>query len=423
MSKKITVFVFFSFLSLAGGMMNVFAQDRRDANFDEAKVPYYTLPNPLTSVTDAEIWFGKRRGEIIALFGQEMYGRTPEAAQARKGKFRAIPQSEKTDALDGKATRREVRLLFSDREDGPYLDLLIYVPNKATGPVPAFLGLNFHGNHTITDEPDVRIPKWEPTQDNRSDIKPRGSFKSRWPVETIIDRGYALVVGYYCDIDPDYDDGFQNGVHPLFYREGQTQRDADEWGNIGAWAWGLSRALDYLEGCDTIDGNRVAVFGHSRLGKTALWAGAQDERFAMVISNNSGSGGAAISRRAYGETIARTMTVRPHWFCENFNKYNGNEAALPIDQHELIALIAPRPVYIASAVEDRWADPKGELLAAFNADATYRLLGTDGIGDAAKKLIVTEREGMIYDVEMPSLDKPIGATIHYHIRTGLHDVT
>ena len=430
MFKAKKILTFFSFLLLVGNTVTAFAQDRRDANFDEAKVPQYTLPDPLqaeggTRVSGTETWHSKRRGEIFALFEREMYGKTPETAQARKGQLRSILQSEKTDALGGKATRREVRILFSGQEEGPYLDLLIYVPNNTAKPVPAFLGLNFHGNHTITDEPDVRLAKWVPTQDNRDNapLKPRGALKSRWPVETIIDRGYALAVGYYCDIDPDYDDGFQNGPHPLFYREGQTRPDIDQWGSIGAWAWGLSRALDYLETCETIDGNRVAVFGHSRLGKTALWAGAQDGRFAMVISNNSGSGGAAISRRAFGETIGLTMTVRPHWFCGNFNKYNGNEDAAPFDQHELIALIAPRPVYLGCAVEDRWADPKGELLAAFNADSTYRLLGTDGIGDDAKKLIVTERNGMIYDVEMPPLNKPVGAAIRYHIRSGVHDVT
>jgi hypothetical protein len=354
------------FLVFCCSTMTVYAQRDFVANFDESQVPQYTLPNPFkaddgTLMTDAETWHNSRRAEILALFAQEMYGKTPEAANVLKGKLRYVTQSEKTDALDGKATRREVRILFSDHDDGPYLDLLLYIPNNATGPVPAFLGLNFQGNHAVTDEPDVRLARWVATTDNRdnSPLKPRGAAKSRWAIEMIVDRGYALAVGYYCDIDPDIDDGFQDGVHPLFYREGQTQRDADEWGTIGAWAWGLSRALDYLETCNAIDANRVAVIGHSRLGKTALWAGAQDERFAMVISNNSGSGGAAISRRAFGETIGLTMSVRPHWFCVNFNKYNKNEAALPIDQHELVALIAPRPVYIASAEKDAMADPKG----------------------------------------------------------------
>jgi len=430
MSKKCLLLSLFTLL-VFGATMSIDAQPGFVANFDEDKIPEYTLPDPLqvndaTLVTDAETWRNSRRGEVLALFERDMYGKTPDAANAVKGKLRYVLQSEKTDALGGKATRREVRILFSESAEEPYLDLLIYIPNKATGAVPAFLGLNFNGNHAVTDEPDVIVASsWFPHFSNGVETKPkpRGEEKSRWPIEMIIDRGYALATAFYGDIDPDFDDGFQNGVHPLFYREGQTRPDPDQWGSIGAWAWGLSRALDYLETCDAIDAKRVAVIGHSRLGKTALWAGAQDERFAMVISNNSGSGGAAISRRAFGETIGLTMTVRPQWFCGNFNKYNKNGSALPIDQHELAALIAPRPIYIASAEKDPMADPKGEMLCAFNADAVYRLLGTDGIGDAAKKWIVTEKDGMVYDAAAPPLNEPVGGTIRYHIRTGEHDVT
>ncbi len=400
------------FLILSMSALN--AQQTFVPNYDEALADKFPVPDVLKGadgkmITTKEEWLTKRRPELLRIFEAEVYGKTPQKAPAD---VKVEVTSEKKDALGGKATQRQVSLVFG--KDGKLrVDVLLYLPNQRSGPVPMFVSLNFGGNQSTTKDPAIPLPTgWfrnnekEGYINNLATEQTRGAQEERWPVEAIIERGYGVAMAYYGDIDPDFDDGFKNGPHPLYYREGQTKPEPGEWGSIGAWAWGLSRMADYLETLPEVDKSKLAVVGHSRLGKAALWAGVNDERFGIVISNNSGAGGAALSKRIYGETVGRLNTNFPHWFCGNFKKYSENEGALPVDQHQLIALIAPRPVYIASASEDKWADPKGEFLGGKLAEPVYALFGKKGLG-----------------VETPpSPDVSVGDAIGYHERTGKHDI-
>lgn len=391
-------------------------KQQSDTNYREDRVPQYTLPDPLamcdgTRVGDAQIWRAKRRAEILELFRTYVYGRSPIGRPAEMT-FKVFDIDRA--ALSGLATRKQVSVRFTAEKDGPTMDILIYLPNAGAKPAPILVLLNFGGNHAICPDPAIKLsqswmrPGGAGVADNRATEESRGRDSAGYPVEEILKRGYGLATIYYGDIDPDFHDGFKNGVHPLFDKLIDGKRAPDAWGSICAWAWGLSRAMDYFESDDEIDEKRVAALGHSRLGKTALWAGAGDERFALVISNDSGCGGAALSRRCFGETVKRINTSFPHWFCDNFKKYNDEEGRLPVDQHLLIALMAPRPVYVASADEDLWADPRGEFLSCKNAGPVYELLGFKGL-----------------DVEeMPALDSPVQqGRIGYHIRTGGHGLT
>lgn len=383
-------------------------------NYDEAKVPAYQLPELLKAsdgevITSADAWLTKRRPEILALFEQHVFGTLP----AKRNQIRTRQRS-KAIVHGVMTVRREITVFFTDDDAGPAMDILVYTPAAADGPVPCFLGLNFHGNHSVDPATDIHITKsWVREDKARGNIDhkateaSRGKSSSRWPAEMIVKRGYGLATIYYGDIDPDFHDEFRNGIHAVTEPNRKSERASDAGGSISAWSWGLSHALDVLTTDSLVDGSKVAVFGHSRLGKTSLWAGASDPRFAMVISNNSGCGGAALSRRRFGETVKRINTSFPHWFCRKHRDYNDNEDAMPVDHHMLMALIAPRPVYVASAEGDQWADPRGEMLSVYHAGPVYKLFGKQGLPSD----------------KVAEVNKPIHTDVGYHIRTGKHDVT
>ena len=407
MKSGLIILMLFCFLS--GGLL---AQQRNVID-DEAKVPEYKVPDVLTrfnggKIKTAKDWYRKQRPEILQKFTEEVYGKVPGVLGIHEVKvWETSP-----DALNGLAVRRQLSLFFKKGDKSLEVNVLMYLP-KSQQRVPVFLAYNFTGNHAVYNDPNIRLTESWVNNDpsvgiinNQVTEQSRATASNRWPVEEIIKSGYGLVTLYYGDVDPDKDD-FSDGIEPFFYQENQTHPKFDEWGSIAAWAWGLSRVMDYLEKDDLVDAKKVAVLGHSRLGKTALWAGATDQRFALVVSNESGCGGAALSKRIFGETVQIINTSFPHWFCGNFKKYNNNEADLPIDQHMLLALIAPRPLYVASAEGDKWADPRGEFLAAKYASAVYELLGKEGLPVK----------------EMPAVNHPVMGTIGYHIRSGKHDLT
>jgi hypothetical protein len=389
------------------------------------------LPDPLTTKEDqelkpdqrvmdpADLWRNLRRPELLKLAAEKVYGCAPE----RPKNMRFEVQEQASNAFGGKATRKQVTIHFDGDTQGPKTELLIYVPNDRKGPAPAFLAINFWGNQTVNADPTIRLPEsWEESgkypwadlsviKEHRATEASRGINAAQWPIEKIIERGYALVTFYRGDIFADsllgneyLGDPLQTGLlgaHP------ELQNRDDNFSGIGAWAWALSRALDYLETEPAINAHKVAVFGWSRLGKAAIWAGAEDERFAMVISNESGKGGAALSKHLVGETVEHLNQAYPYWFCKNFRKYSKDVSALPFDQNKILALIAPRPLYVASAIDDTGSDPLGEFLAVQAASSMWPVLGETGL--TAK--------------EWPAVNQPVQGRVAYHVRSGDHDVT
>ena len=397
------------FLSIAFLLLAGFSSAQEGINYDESKVPVFTPSDPLTfndgkKVTTVKQWENQRRAEILEFFASQVYGRTPKD----KIKVTYETLSENLNFISGKATCKQVKFIFSNGNKKVEAILLLVLPNGPKGKVPVFVAYNFKGNHSTFADPAIEYsssfarltapghPDWE-----------RGCQSTRWCFEQIVDRGYGVATMFYQDIYPDKPGMEDQSVTSLFPGYQPGRKTPDQWQALGAWAWGTSRIADYLQTQKRVDMNKLITMGHSRHGKAALWAGAQDKRFKIVIANESGCGGAALSKRVFGETVARITSAFPHWFCPAFNQYASNEANLPFDQHELIALMAPRYVYIASAVEDTWADPKGEFLSGYYAGPVYELYGLKGLGTNVH----------------PPLHQPIMNDVGYHIREGVHDVT
>lgn len=383
-------------------------------NYDESLVPSYELPDPLRLesgelVREARQFMTERRPELLEAFRRHVYGRLQAELVVEVGD--AGPRHELPGAL---GWMRELDVRLSSTRGSLSIGVLLHLPRAAARPAPVLLGLNLFGNHTLHPDPRIALPRgWMPEHagvglvGHVATAASRGMHAGRWPVELALARGYALATAYAGDIDPDFDDGFENGLHALLPETDGTRPD-DAPGTIAAWAFGLSRLLDALSTLPELDQRRVAVIGHSRLGKAALWAAAQDERFALAISNQSGCGGAALSKRCFGERLLHINRRFPHWFCGGFRRFDERERELPLDQHQLLALLAPRPLYVGSAAADAWADPKGELLACVAASPVYRLFGLTGAPTLD---------------ELPSLDQSIGEHIGYHVRPGGHDIT
>jgi len=342
--------------------------------YDESKVPEYNLPDPLVmlngeKVRDVDDWKEKRRPEILKLFETHVYGRTM-IGQPKEMNWKVSTENRK--AMGSTAITKSVIIYFTSKTDGPKMNLNITLPANAGKPVPVFLMPGYGHNQSI-----------------------------------LLGRGYGLVSFNPWDVEPDTRQGsYAKSIRKVFAQPGQTRPGPDEWGAIGAWAWAMSRAMDYIVTDPDIDAAKVCIMGFSRYGKVAMWAGAQDERFAIVFSGESGCGGAVIVRRGYGETVKSINGYAPHWFNDNFKSYGNRVNELPVDWHMLVALMAPRPVYIATAEEDYWGDPRGSFLSGKYAEPVYKLFGKVGLGVN----------------DMPPVETHVGETIGYHNRKGGHGV-
>lgn len=358
----------------------------RAQNYDEGKVAAYTLPDVLKTTTNKVIatkadWEKNRRPDILTLFENNVYGQMPNSFD--RSRYTVVNQN--LSAMNGKAVLKEIVIEVFNNKKSVIINLVLFVPNKTPKPVPAFLLINNRGKENT-----------DPTRITKSDF---------WPAETVIDSGYAIAAFNVNDLAPDNKENFANGVLQLYPEQLPATNGMRA---IGAWAWGAIRVMDYFEKDADINATKIAVVGHSRGGKASLWAAAQDQRFAICISNCSGNSGAALSRRRFGETISVINASFPYWFNTNYKKFNNNEDSLPVDQHMLLALMAPRPVYATNASKDLWADPTGTFLSLKNAEKVFALYGLKSA----------------LPLHPPGINEPIiNSPLAYHNREGVHNLT
>ncbi len=380
----------------------------KDINYDEKKVPSFEVVSPLrkadgTMVASVEEWQNVRRQEILDFYRENVYGK----AVPLPDEMRVNILSEKNDALNGNACRKEIELVFKMKNgEVRKAVMLLYTPAKVSGKVPCFVGLNFRGNHTVTPEDDVLMTGHNIDGTIFSPL--RHEKVERWQIEENIKRGYAVATLCYHDIFPDVKGEntgkWEKSVYGMFFPEKNENLLHKEYSAIGVWAWSLSRMADVLEKEKNI--SFLAVIGHSRLGKSALWAGVNDTRFKLVISNDSGHGGAALFKRCFGESVESLCNSYGYWFIRKFYRYIRSEAEMEFDQHFLLSLVAPRALAVGSATLDRWADPKGEFLSALYASSVYKLFGLPGLTVSTQ----------------PEPDTPVTGIVSYQLRTGKHDI-
>ena len=375
-------------------------------NYDENKVPQFILPSPLlkddgSSVNSAEEWENSQREKIRVMLQTHMYGEIPPAPE----KVTCTVTGEKS-VFGGSGIRRSIRLSFSDRfAENFNFDLLMYLPRNCQKAVPCAIGLNFAGNHSVEDDQDISLPDYPWCN---TDIPGRGTQHRRWVPEYLLERGFALITGCYNQLFPDYPEGTQKSIYKLFHSpETLAEKKPGELTAISAWSWGLIRIMDLIEKTPEIDQQKVIVTGHSRLGKTSLWAGANDTRFSVIVSNNSGCGGAALTKREFGETMHVMNRIFPHWLTPQAKIDGDRPQEIAYDQNFLLSLAAPRALAVASADEDIWADPKGEFLGLTGTNDVYALYGRAPIAETT----------------IPGRGESVDNGIrHYHCRAGKHDI-